>query len=84
MGYIRPVRNADLLIVARPARTTVKIALGMANDLIGPIVGSTLAWIVVVPVMEEHMLHYPAAEGRRETPGERSDRLHHGPCQRSE
>jgi phosphopantothenoylcysteine decarboxylase/phosphopantothenate--cysteine ligase len=63
-GHVGLARNADLLVVA-PATAAViaRLALGLADDLVGLIALSTHAPIVVAPAMEEGMLHHPATQG---------------------
>ena len=63
-GHVGLAKNADVFAVA-PATAAViaRLALGLADDLIGLIALSTSAPIVVVPAMEESMLHHPATQG---------------------
>src|SRR5215217_5015504 len=72
LGHVSLARNADLLVVA-PATAVViaRLAVGLADDLIGLIALSTPAPIVVAPAMEEGMLHHPATQGHLMTLTER-------------
>lgn len=76
MGHVSLARNADLLVVA-PATAAViaRLALGLADDLIGLIALSTLAPIVIAPAMEEGMLHHPATQGHLMTLTDRGVRI---------
>src|SRR3954468_4483970 len=75
-GHVGLARNADLFVVApATAATIARLALGLADDLIGLIALSTLAPIVVAPAMEEGMLHHPATQGHLMTLSERGVRI---------
>jgi phosphopantothenoylcysteine decarboxylase / phosphopantothenate---cysteine ligase len=75
-GHVGLARNADLLVVApATAAAIARLALGLADDLIGLIALSTLAPIVVAPAMEEGMFHHPATQGHLMTLSERGVRI---------
>lgn len=71
-GHVGLARNADLVIVApATAAAIARLALGLADDLLGLIALSTSAPIIVAPAMEERMLHHPATQGHLATLTER-------------
>ncbi|HEX2281715.1 MAG TPA: bifunctional phosphopantothenoylcysteine decarboxylase/phosphopantothenate--cysteine ligase CoaBC [Thermomicrobiales bacterium] len=71
-GHVSLAKNADLLMVApATAATIAKLALGLADGLIGLIALSLTAPIIVAPAMEEHMLHHPATQAHLRTLTER-------------
>jgi len=71
-GHVGLAKNADLLVIApATAGTIAKLALGLADDLIGLIALSTTAPIIVAPAMEEQMLHHPATQSHLQTLTER-------------
>ena len=75
-GHVGLARNADLLVVApATAAAIARLALGLADDLLGLIALSTAAPIVVAPAMEERMLHHPATQGHLATLIERGVRI---------
>ena len=75
-GHVGLARNADLLVVApATAAAIARLALGLADDLLGLIALSTAAPIVVAPAMEEGMLHHPATQGHLMTLTERGVRI---------
>jgi phosphopantothenoylcysteine decarboxylase / phosphopantothenate---cysteine ligase len=75
-GHVGLARNADLLVVApATAAAIARLALGLADDLIGLIALSTLAPIMVAPAMEEGMFHHPATQGHLTTLSERGVRI---------
>jgi len=60
-GHVGLARNADLLVVApATAAAIARLALGLADDLLGLIALSTAAPIILCPAMEARMLHHPA------------------------
>jgi phosphopantothenoylcysteine decarboxylase/phosphopantothenate--cysteine ligase len=62
-GHVGLAKNADLLLIApATAAAIARLALGLADDLIGLIALSTSAPLVVAPAMEESMLHHPATQ----------------------
>src|SRR5215218_6468931 len=63
-GHVGLAKNVHVFVIA-PATAAViaRLALGLADDLIGLIALSTSAPIVVAPAMEESMLHHPATQG---------------------
>jgi phosphopantothenoylcysteine decarboxylase / phosphopantothenate---cysteine ligase len=75
-GHVGLAKNGHVFIIA-PATAAViaRIALGLADDLIGLIALSTSAPIVVAPAMEESMLHHPATRGHLLTLTERDVRI---------
>jgi phosphopantothenoylcysteine decarboxylase / phosphopantothenate---cysteine ligase len=75
-GHVGLARNADLLVVApATAAAIARLALGLADDLIGLIALSTLAPVMVAPAMEEGMFHHPATQGHLTTLSERGVRI---------
>jgi phosphopantothenoylcysteine decarboxylase/phosphopantothenate--cysteine ligase len=75
-GHVGLARDADLLVVApATAAAIARLALGLADDLIGLVALSTSAPIVVAPAMEEGMLHHPAAQKHLSTLTERGVRI---------
>jgi phosphopantothenoylcysteine decarboxylase/phosphopantothenate--cysteine ligase len=71
-GHVGLASNADLLIIApATAATIARLALGLADDLLGLTALSTAAPIVLAPAMEERMLHHPATQGHLTTLTER-------------
>src|SRR5687767_10873664 len=59
-GHVGLARTADLLIIApATAATIARLALGLADDLLGLIALSTASPIIVAPAMEERMFHHP-------------------------
>ena len=75
-GHVGLARNADIVIVApATAAAIARLALGLADDLLGLIALSTAAPIVLAPAMEEGMLHHPATRGHLATLTERGVRI---------
>ena len=71
-GHVSLAKNADLLMIApATAATVARLALGLADDLLGLIALSTTAPIIVAPAMEEHMLHHAAIQTHLRTLAER-------------
>jgi phosphopantothenoylcysteine decarboxylase/phosphopantothenate--cysteine ligase len=71
-GHVGLAKNADLLVIApATAATIAKLALGLADDLIGLIALSTTASTIVAPAMEEQMLNHPATQAHLRTLTER-------------
>jgi phosphopantothenoylcysteine decarboxylase/phosphopantothenate--cysteine ligase len=75
-GHVGLAKNVDVFVIA-PATAAViaRLALGLADDLIGLIALSTSAPIVVAPAMEESMLHHPSTQGHLLTLTERDVRI---------
>ena len=68
LGHVSLARDAALLIVApASANTITRLALGMADDLLGAVALSTRAPILLAPAMEHHMVHHPATRGNLDT-----------------
>jgi phosphopantothenoylcysteine decarboxylase / phosphopantothenate---cysteine ligase len=62
-GHVGLAKNADLLLVApATAASIARLALGLADDMLGLIALSTAAPIIVAPAMEEGMLHHPSTQ----------------------
>ena len=60
-GHIGLAKKAELVIVApATAGSIARLALGLADDLIGLIALSTEAPIIVAPAMEDSMFNHPA------------------------
>jgi len=75
-GHVGLARSADLLIVApATAAAIARLALGLADDLLGLIALSTAAPIILAPAMEERMLRHPATLGHLATLIERGVRI---------
>ena len=64
LGHVSLARDASLLLVApASANTIARLALGLADDLLGAVALSTRAPILLAPAMEHHMYHHPATRG---------------------
>ena len=62
-GHVGLAKNTDLLLVApATAASIARLALGLADDMLGLIALSTAAPIVLAPAMEEGMLHHPSTQ----------------------
>ena len=62
-GHVTLAREADLLLVApASANAIARLALGLADDLLGAVALSTAAPLLLAPAMEHHMLHHPATQ----------------------
>jgi phosphopantothenoylcysteine decarboxylase / phosphopantothenate---cysteine ligase len=71
-GHVGLARNADLFIVApATAASIARLALGLADDLIGLIALSTEAPIILAPAMEDHMFNHPSIRDHLVTLSER-------------
>ncbi|MBW3633873.1 MAG: bifunctional phosphopantothenoylcysteine decarboxylase/phosphopantothenate--cysteine ligase CoaBC [Chloroflexi bacterium] len=71
-GHVSLARNADLLIVApATAAAIARLALGLADDLLGLIALSTEAPIIVAPAMEDRMFNHPSVRDHLVTLAER-------------
>ena len=67
-GHITLAREADLLLVApASASALARLAVGLADDLLGAVALSTVAPLVVAPAMEHAMFHHPATQEHLET-----------------
>ena len=75
-GHVGLAQKANVLVVA-PATAAViaRLALGLADDLLGLITLSTAAPVIVAPAMEERMLHHPATTAHLATLTERGVRI---------
>ena len=75
-GHVGLANKADLLLVApATAASVARLALGLADDMLGLIALSTAAPIVIAPAMEERMLHHPSTETHLATLAERGARI---------
>ncbi len=75
-GHVSLAQKANLLLVApATAASIAKIALGLADDLLGLIALSITAPIVLAPAMEEGMLHHPSTKGHLSTLSQRGVRI---------
>jgi phosphopantothenoylcysteine decarboxylase/phosphopantothenate--cysteine ligase len=75
-GHVGLARYADVLVIApATAAAIARVALGLADDLLGLIALSTGAPIVLAPAMEERMLQHPATVGHLATLAERGVRI---------
>lgn len=71
-GHITLARDADLLLVApASASALARLALGLADDLLGTVALSTRAPLLVAPAMEHQMFHHPATRQHLATLQER-------------
>ena len=62
-GHVGLAKNTDLLLVApATAASIARLALGLADDLLGLIALSSSAPIVIARAMEEGMLHHPSTQ----------------------
>lgn len=67
-GHISLAAEAGLLLVApASANTVARLALGLADDLLGTVALSTGAPLLIAPAMEHGMLHHPATQGHLAT-----------------
>jgi 3-polyprenyl-4-hydroxybenzoate decarboxylase len=67
-GHISLGQSAHALVIApATANTIAKLALGLADDMIGTTALTTLAPIVIAPAMEHEMFHHAATQGHIET-----------------
>jgi phosphopantothenoylcysteine decarboxylase/phosphopantothenate--cysteine ligase len=62
-GHVGLAQNTNLLLVApATAASIARLALGLADDMLGLIALSTAAPIVLAPAMEEGMLRHPSTQ----------------------
>lgn len=62
-GHITLAAEADVLLVApATANSLAKLALGLADDLLGMVALATRAPLVIAPAMEHGMWHHPATQ----------------------
>lgn len=62
-GHVTLARDADALaIVPATANTIARLAMGMADDMLGAVALATAAPLIVAPAMEHHMWHHPATQ----------------------
>jgi phosphopantothenoylcysteine decarboxylase/phosphopantothenate--cysteine ligase len=67
-GHVGLAKNADLLVVApATAASIARLAIGLADDMLGLIALSTAAPMVLAPAMEEGMLHHPSTQTHLKT-----------------
>jgi phosphopantothenoylcysteine decarboxylase/phosphopantothenate--cysteine ligase len=67
-GHISLGQSADALVVApATANTIAKLALGLADDMIGTTALTSQAPLVIAPAMEHEMFHHPATQAHLET-----------------
>ena len=60
-GHVSLARDADVVLVApATANTIAKMAHGRVDDMLGAVLLSTAAPVIVAPAMEHHMWHHPA------------------------
>jgi phosphopantothenoylcysteine decarboxylase / phosphopantothenate---cysteine ligase len=70
--HIELAEAADLLLVApATADTLARLAMGMANDMLGAVALATRAPLVLVPAMEHHMYEHPATQANLRVLAER-------------
>lgn len=71
-GHVTLAAEASCLVVApATANAIARLALGLADDLLGAVYLSTTAPLVIAPAMEHHMYHHPATQGHLRTLAER-------------
>ncbi|HYO30357.1 MAG TPA: bifunctional phosphopantothenoylcysteine decarboxylase/phosphopantothenate--cysteine ligase CoaBC, partial [Thermomicrobiales bacterium] len=67
-GHVTLAHDADALaVVPATAHTIARLALGLADDLLGTIAHSTRTPLLLAPAMEHNMWHHPAIQGHLET-----------------
>ena len=67
-GHVTLGREADLLVVApASANAIARLALGLADDLLGAVALSTAAPLLLAPAMEHAMFHHAATQGHLAT-----------------
>jgi phosphopantothenoylcysteine synthetase/decarboxylase len=60
-GHISLGQSAAAFVVApATANTIAKLALGLADDMVGTVALTTQAPLVIAPAMEHEMFHHPA------------------------
>jgi phosphopantothenoylcysteine decarboxylase/phosphopantothenate--cysteine ligase len=71
-GHVTLAAETSCLVVApATANTIARLALGLADDLLGAVNLATTAPLVVAPAMEHHMYHHPATQLHLRTLSER-------------
>lgn len=71
-GHVSLGQSADALVIApATANTIAKLALGLADDMIGTTALTSRAPLVIAPAMEHEMFHHPATQAHIETLRER-------------
>ncbi len=67
-GHVTLAANADLIIVAPATAASLgRLALGLADDLLGLVALATTAPLLLAPAMEHHMWHHPATQQHVQT-----------------
>lgn len=67
-GHISLGHGADALVIApATANTIARLALGLADDLLGMVALATTAPLIIAPAMEHQMFLHPATQGHVET-----------------
>lgn len=67
-GHITLAHEADFLLVApASANSIARLALGLADDLLGLVALSSAAPLLIAPAMEHGMFHHPATQQHLET-----------------
>ena len=67
-GHVSLAANADLLVVVpATAAALARLALGLADNLLGLVALATTAPLLLAPAMEHHMWHHPATQQHVET-----------------
>lgn len=62
-GHVTLAREADVIAIApATANTIARLAMGIADDMLGAVALATTAPIVLAPAMEHHMWHHPATQ----------------------
>lgn len=75
-GHVTLAEAADLvMVVPATANMVARLALGLADDLIGLVALSTEAPMLLAPAMEHHMFHHPAIQAHIETLTNRGARI---------
>lgn len=68
IGHIDVARWADVLVVAPASASSIaRLALGIADDVLGALALATSAPLLVAPAMESHMYAHPATQANLDT-----------------
>ncbi|MFT4037952.1 MAG: bifunctional phosphopantothenoylcysteine decarboxylase/phosphopantothenate--cysteine ligase CoaBC [Thermomicrobiales bacterium] len=71
-GHVSLAAGADLLLVAPATASAIsRLALGLTDDLLGLVVLSSTASLLIAPAMEHHMWRHPATQSHVSTLRER-------------
>jgi phosphopantothenoylcysteine decarboxylase/phosphopantothenate--cysteine ligase len=68
LGHISLGHRADaIVVIPATANTLARLATGLADDMLGAVVLSSRAPLIVVPAMEHEMYHHPATAANVDT-----------------